>query len=63
MMNSCTPTLKPIHTCGSSQRQSFGDVSDGLDAAIGDDRHTEAPGVLRHFIDSCGLRSAARQHC
>lgn len=50
-------------TCGGSQCQSFGDVANGLDAAIGDDRHAEPPGVLGDLVHCRRLGTATRQHC
>lgn len=51
-----------LRTCGRAQSQGFGDVADGLDAAVSDDRDAKPPGVLRNLIDGGGLGSAACQH-
>lgn len=52
-----------ILTCWCSQCECFGDVSNSLDAPVGDDGDTKTPSVLWNFIHSCGLGSATCQHC
>lgn len=50
-------------TCRCPQGQSLHHMSNGLNPAIGDDRHPETSGVLCNLVDRCTLGPPACHHC
>ena len=50
-------------TSRGTKSEGFDDVSGVADASVSYDRHSEAPGILRHSVHCGGLRPAHSHHC